>query len=337
MVRPIGTVLGLLLALLVSSSARANDDDRLDALKKRLRAKLSEVAGDEVDLRGGNRGHIYKARGPGSVKDRKLMESLVERPLPWAQEDGLLRDYIGELEKVWDLKVRPSKKVRKLIDDGARVPAVGGPPETMDHMLRLAGDKAGEKLVWSVRAGAITLYTADEEEDDREAHRELVKSLIEEIAGESAKFLGDRYLLLYVEEKAPTEEAKRIRSVLATRKVTLNFEDTPFDAVTAFLRDISDVNIVLSKEIEEEASGLMVTLQVRELRLENALNLILSGTGEDLEWTIKNDVLFIRTQEEGEKARSSRSFILIDISDILYIPPDYPAPKLGLGGLKRER
>ena len=44
-----------------------------------------------------------------------------------------------------------------------------------------------------------------------------------------------------------------------------------------------------------------------------------------------------RTKAEAESAKETdRSFVLIDISDLLFVPPDFPAPRLGLGGLERD-
>ena len=43
-------------------------------------------------------------------------------------------------------------------------------------------------------------------------------------------------------------------------------------------------------------------------------------------------------EEEGKKARQrDASFVLLDISDILNIRPDYPAPELDPEELKREK
>jgi hypothetical protein len=165
----------------------------------------------------------------------------------------------------------------------------------------------------------------------------MLKDLIEEIAGEDARFLGERYLLVYVEPQTDTKEARRIREILGMSKITLNFEETPLGHCVDFLRDITETNIVMSKDVQEMAMDLTVTLQVSDLRLENALNLILDGTGQDLEWAIRHDVLYIRTSEEREKEKPDRTFVLIDISDILFVPPDFPAPKLGVGKLDRDQ
>ena len=127
-----------------------------------------------------------------------------------------------------------------------------------------------------------------------------------------------------------------MQKVLSNRKVSVNFQETSLDSILTFIRDVTELNVVLSSGVQDQAGDLTVTLSAKEIRVESALNLILDGTGEELEWTIKNDVLFIRTQEEGERDKPSRSFVLIDISDILFIPPDFPAPKLGLDGLQKS-
>lgn len=190
-----------------------------------------------------------------------------------------------------------------------------------------------------VVALSIPVGACADDEEDRAEHREKMKEIIEEVAGEHAKFVGDRFLLVYVEEGTLTKEAIKIRNRLATQKLTLNFEETSFKDAIDFLRDVTTLNIVLSKEVQEmvKEEETTVTLKVKDIRLKSALNLLLDATGEELEWRIKNDVLFIQTREEGEEKKPSRTFVLIDISDILYVPPDYPAPELSLDGVRRKQ
>ena len=80
-----------------------------------------------------------------------------------------------------------------------------------------------------------------------------------------------------------------------------------------------------------------MSLAIKDIGLKSFLNLLVDSTGPGIDWTIKNDVVNFRTEDEAESAKDeNRSFVLIDISDLLYVPQDFPAPKLGLEGLKRD-
>lgn len=191
-------------------------------------------------------------------------------------------------------------------------------------------------LAWSIAAGTLNFMTSDERDEEREARRELLESLIEEIAGEDARILGDRYLLLYVGRSEESAEARRIREMLGVKRITVNFEETAFRLVVAFLRDVTGINMVTSPGVED-LGELPIDLKLKDIRLGSLINLLVDATGSGVEWTIRNDVIYFRTEEEAEKVKDAdRSFVLIDISDLLFVPPDFPAPKLGLEGLERD-
>lgn len=330
-------IMGVWLALLVCSSAHGDQEKGLEALVRSLSSTLSEATGDEVELLGGRRGLFLQARGPHSDGDRELGTSLVNRPVPWGQEDGLLQDYLSEMEKAWDLKVHLSPKVRKVVDGGAIVPGGAWSGETLGDCLSLAGEEIGEELVWTVHGGVLYLRTAAEEESSRRARREKLRKVIREVGGEEATFLGDRYLLLYTKVKPETEEEKRIQSSLATQMVTISFEETPLAMVFDFLQDVTGMDIPLSKRAEEAARDLTVNLQLNNAPLNNVMDLILEVSGEELEWTVKDDAIYVRTREEGKRERPTLPFLLVDIGDILKSPIGIPAPASDPDGRGRER
>ena len=328
---------GILAALVISLPAYPDEGDDHQALRDELKDRLGKAAGRSVSIGEELTGRLIKARGELSKEDRKVLEHVTRTRLHFHQHNWPLQDALSLIGKEGEVKVVFSKKVQALVDEGGKIDGVTGSDLSFEDALELVSKQIGTTLAWSISSGALQILTAEEEEIDREEHREKMREIIQEVAGEDARLIGERFLLVYVDARESTPEARRIRSVLSNMKVTINFDETALDAILTFIRDVTELNVVLSSGVQDQAGDLTVTLSAKEIRVESALNLILDGTGEDLEWTIKNDVLFIRTQEEGERDKPSRSFVLIDISDILFIPPDFPAPKLGLDGLQRER
>ncbi|MDF1664390.1 MAG: DUF4974 domain-containing protein [Planctomycetota bacterium] len=76
------------------------------------------------------------------------------------------------------------------------------------------------------------------------------------------------------------------RKVLRTRKVSLNFKNTPLSDVISFLQDISGLNITVSRTIDTEA--LLVNHEAQDT-LENILKAILSK--HKLHWIFENETL----------------------------------------------
>ncbi|MBL4847110.1 MAG: hypothetical protein JKY65_16440 [Planctomycetes bacterium] len=84
-------------------------------------------------------------------------------------------------------------------------------------------------------------------------------------------------------------DRKAIKKILDSRKVTLNFPQTPISEVVSFLQDITGVNVVLLPNVDP---NLPISLRLRNVSLKNALKLILATDG-DLEQKIVRNVLVI--------------------------------------------
>ena len=125
-----------------------------------------------------------------------------------------------------------------------------------------------------------------------------------------------------------TPETQRIKEKLELQRITLNFEETPFASAVDFLKDVTGLNFVISAKADEivEGESLVVTLKVTDLPLKNALRLILDHN-EELDYSIRNDVVFITTTEDVQEDLYLEFY---NVSDIIGKIPDYPAPKLAL-------
>ncbi len=102
-----------------------------------------------------------------------------------------------------------------------------------------------------------------------------------------------------VDLTVPSKAEEKINEKLKD-PVTLEFVETPLSDVIDFLRDYTQVNIVLDKlALEEEGvtSDTPVTIHVEQIALKSALKLLLGGL--NLTYLIKDDVLQITSQNQA--------------------------------------
>ncbi|MCO5171577.1 MAG: hypothetical protein M9894_35185 [Planctomycetes bacterium] len=127
------------------------------------------------------------------------------------------------------------------------------------------------------------------------------------------------------------EVAREVRRVFASRRVTVNFEATPLAECLDFLRDITGLNLVVTKAAAEAAAEVKVTLRLRNIRLKDCFELLLQQAHPDLRYGIRHGVLAIGLKDEW---RTNMRVVLYDVSDLLHRPPDFPGPRMGLDGVK---
>jgi general secretion pathway protein D len=132
--------------------------------------------------------------------------------------------------------------------------------------------------------------------------------------------------LLKMIKREESPAVRRINSKLENQKVTINFSETPFEEAINFLRDITGLNFVISNEATDVITDASVSLRLREIRLKNALALILA-VDDSLKWSIKHDVIYIST-EEAEPPELFLEFY--NVSEIVQSVPDYEAPQIAL-------
>ncbi|MCZ6691147.1 MAG: hypothetical protein O7H41_16285 [Planctomycetota bacterium] len=116
-------------------------------------------------------------------------------------------------------------------------------------------------------------------------------------------------------------EVRRMREILNTRRVTINFDETPLDAVVTFLQDVTGLNMQISPQVD--ATGVNVSLGLNEAILANALRLILDKV--NLSYTFKDQVIYIAEpgEEEGELI-----FEIYNVQDILNKIEDFTGPEI---------
>lgn len=124
------------------------------------------------------------------------------------------------------------------------------------------------------------------------------------------------------------DDTKReIMNKLETTKISLDFKDTNLSEVIDFLHEVTGINFVLSKSVQEKArSGeLKVDIKLEDLPLRTALKLLLNLN--DLTLVYKKGVLMVETKEERGAELDMK---LYDVKDLLMKIRDFPGPSLEL-------
>lgn len=180
---------------------------------------------------------------------------------------------------------------------------------------------------------------ADDKEPDTRAEDEafakrLVELIVKTVEESEATQLDQTPLSSY--EGADAEAATAIHRTLDGSRITLNFDGNTFEEALDFFRDVTGLNIILSRRATDLVGNdnTKVKLRLKDVQLRNALELLLTQTDAQLRYGIKNGVLQIGIAEDWK----GRNLILdvIPIEDLLYRPPDFVAPEAGLDFLKQK-
>ncbi|KAF0244697.1 MAG: hypothetical protein FD180_2289 [Planctomycetota bacterium] len=125
--------------------------------------------------------------------------------------------------------------------------------------------------------------------------------------------------------EAKSEEDRKTIAMLETLKVSLNFTDAPLSEVVDFFREVTSVNILVSKGVKDGGDDHLVTLKVDELKATDCLALITKMV--DLSYTVEEGVVMIVTAEETKK---NTYLELYDVRDLLMHLRDFKAPEISL-------
>jgi type II secretory pathway component HofQ len=173
---------------------------------------------------------------------------------------------------------------------------------------------------------ALALAPLAAAQDRGRLDRDRLVELIQETAAAEAESRLDRT------GEAETAEdravAREVRRTLAGLKVTVNFEQTPVLECFDFLRDVTGLNIVLSKAAVEALEDKKVTLRLKSIRLKNCLELLLQQVDPDLRYGVRHGVLTIALKDEWRRSMVLELYFVGDLVDPI---PDFPGPKMGIG------
>ncbi|MCE9582304.1 MAG: hypothetical protein K8T20_07410 [Planctomycetes bacterium] len=125
--------------------------------------------------------------------------------------------------------------------------------------------------------------------------------------------------------EAKTEEDRKTIAALESLKVSLNFTDAKLAEVVDFFREITNVNIVMSKGVKDGGDDHTVTLKVDDLKAIDALSLV--ATMVELSYKVEDGVLMIVTKDEVKK---DTYLELYDVRDLIFHLRDFKAPEISL-------
>jgi general secretion pathway protein D len=132
------------------------------------------------------------------------------------------------------------------------------------------------------------------------------------------------------------EENRRALSMLETKRIPTNFNDTPLASVVEFVKSITNLNIDVdwgSLEAKGIDQNTPVTLNLTSVPVRTVLDKVLEKVGQDpgnggAAWAINSGVLTIASKDVINKTKSLQIY---DIRDLLVDVPDYGnAPEFDL-------
>lgn len=169
----------------------------------------------------------------------------------------------------------------------------------------------------------FTLIAQDGEDGmSDEEFKEFIVNLIKQIIREEASKPP------IVDPECNPEIVERYLRIIRTIPVTVEFDDVTLEEAAEFVRNISGLNVYVSKQARELAEGKTITLRLKEITLKNLLVLMLKMVDEELTFGIKHNVLYIGTKEE--LLQDTLFLEIYFIGDLIFRPPDFKAPDIAL-------
>ena len=145
----------------------------------------------------------------------------------------------------------------------------------------------------------------------------------------TAAILGILALPALAQEGTSETDPRRqeVLNKLNTMRVTVDFTNTSLEEAVGYLRDFTNLNIIVDAEVYKNQSEdqLKVTLKVKDLLLKSVLKLMLNS--RELTAMYKEGVVLIVPKGKIDKAVSLQ---LYDVRDLLVKIQDFAGPKVEL-------
>ena len=114
-----------------------------------------------------------------------------------------------------------------------------------------------------------------------------------------------------------------IENKLRGLRITLDFKNATLQAVADYIREIADVNLVVSNKVEGKGDD--ISIKVQDISLKSVLSLVLKPKG--LTYVIRDGVLMLTTIED---ANEDVIMEIYDVRDLLYPIKDFPGVDISL-------
>ena len=119
--------------------------------------------------------------------------------------------------------------------------------------------------------------------------------------------------------------ARRAREILATRRITLDFQNARLGEVIAYLQEFSGLNFHIDAEALKDRDDDRITIKVKDVSLRTALKLVLNP--RDLGCVYRDGVIVVTTRTRLAASTVTRVY---DIRDLMFQLQDFPGPKFEL-------
>jgi len=123
-----------------------------------------------------------------------------------------------------------------------------------------------------------------------------------------------------------TPEGIAVRNALDARQISLPFEATPFPQVVDYLSAVSGINFVIDPRSREDLDAVEITLDIRDVTVKDALDLIMLQAGADgtIVYEIVGNVVRFIKKEYRKKNQVLRIHPIADLTLGLtdFIPPE---------------
>lgn len=165
---------------------------------------------------------------------------------------------------------------------------------------------------------------------DEESSERLQRLIEESVQSAGSGARNDR--LSDTDSVEDARVARQIRTLLRSRRVTVNLDDVPLLDALELFGDLTGLNLVVSPSAREavEDDDSRVKLRLRDVRAESLLRLMLDSHRE-LVYGVRHGVMQIALDEE---LLPRPVLHIYPVDDLLREPRDFPAPRLDLGGLE---
>jgi Flp pilus assembly secretin CpaC len=141
-----------------------------------------------------------------------------------------------------------------------------------------------------------------------------------------AKIQDRKPLQLELSTEETNPEDKAVLDRLSTTIFTPSFQNTPITEIAVYLRNLTQVNILVSQKIlDMDDAAKSVTMELPKtsvLRFLNALNTVKGFT-----WRIVDGAVRIGTPDEN---KGQTEYRIYDVSDLIQVIPNFPASELSL-------
>ena len=119
--------------------------------------------------------------------------------------------------------------------------------------------------------------------------------------------------------------ARRAREILATRRITLDFQNARLGEVIAYLQEFSGLNFHIDAEALKDRDDDRITIKVKDVSLRTVLKLVLNP--RDLGCVYRDGVIVVTTRTRLAASTVTRVY---DIRDLMFQLQDFPGPKFEL-------